>query len=119
MLITTIPALSAAAIGGRDHDDVELLRDEIFHGIDLCGEVAFVLHPDSAELELIRVLPGVFFCPGLHLLEEFICQRLHDEADLRLLCLRREGRQAIAPEGRRCDAYCAQAEKMTTRKFKM
>ena len=69
----------------RDDDDVVFLGDEVLDGVDLRGEVALVLHADRLEVELVGVGGGVFLRAGLHLLEEFVGERLHHQADLRLV----------------------------------
>ncbi len=69
----------------RDDDDVVFLGDEVLDRVDLRGEVALVLHADRLELELVGVRRRVFLRARLHLFEELVGQRLHNEPDFRLL----------------------------------
>ena len=85
-------------VGRRDDDQVVFLRDEVLDRVDLRGEVALVLHADGLEVELVRVLGGVGLSARLHLLEEFVGQRLLHQADLRLVG--RERRRQAAGENR-------------------
>ena len=106
MLITLTPAFSALAIGvtiafefgRRDDDDVVFLGDEVLDRVDLRGEVALVLHADRLEVELVGVGGGVFLRARLHLLEELVGERLHHQADLRLVG--GEGRRQAAGKDR-------------------
>jgi len=69
-------------VGRGDDDDVELLGDVVLDGLDLGREVTLVLHAHGLELEEVGVLGGEGLGAVVHLLEELVGQRLHDEADL-------------------------------------
>jgi len=77
-------------IGRGQNDHIELLRDEVFHRIDLGGKITFIFHADSGKGKLVGILGSVIFSTGLHLLEELVCKRLHDKPDFGFVrCKRR------------------------------
>jgi hypothetical protein len=81
-------------VGGCDDDDVELLGDVVLDGRDLRGEVLLVLHAHGLEVEDVRLGGRVVLGTRVHLLEELVGQRLHDQTDLGLVPeLRRQVRE--------------------------
>ena len=79
-------ALARHARGLEDRPQV------LEHLLDLGGEIALVLHADGLEVELVCVFGGVRLGARLHLLEELVGERLHDQADFGLVGRISEGR---------------------------